>query len=125
VQLSTSASGTYPETQPLPSCTYEEVLPTPLDPKCLPGAEDDEDDDIIDTYKIKFESTRYGGDSWSTATPMRDCISGVGLKNPHDQVFTDWLNDGHLDLEVHLVITVGVLSFISGSTTELNHGIIS
>jgi len=75
----------------------------------------------METYKIKFESTRYGGDSCSTATPMRDCISGVGLKNPHDQVFTDWLNDGHLDLEVHLVVTVRVLSFLSGRTNELNY----
>jgi hypothetical protein len=68
---------------------------------------------------------RYGGDSYSTATPMRDCISGVGLKNPHDQVFTDWLNDGHLDLEVHLVVTVRVLSFLSGSMTESLHFLVA
>lgn len=78
----------------------------------------------METYKIKFESTRYGGDSSSTATPMQDCISGAGLKNPHDQVFTDWLNDGHLDLEIHLVVTVRVLSKFSGSTTQLNHCIL-
>jgi len=69
----------------------------------------------METYKIMFESTRYGGDSSSTATPMRDCILRVGMKNPHDPVFVDWLKDGNL--EVRLVLTVRVLStFLSGGT---------
>lgn len=67
----------------------------------------------METYKIKFESTRHGGNSSSMAAPMQDCVSGVGLKNPHEKVFMDWLNDGHLDLEIYLVVTVRV-SFPTG-----------
>jgi hypothetical protein len=75
----------------------------------------------METYKIKFESTRYDGNSSSMGTPMQDCMSGVGLKNPDDLVFMDWLNGGNL--EVHLVVTVRVLSFPSTRATELNYSI--
>ena len=60
----------------------------------------------METYKIQFESIRFGDNPDRMATPMRDCILGMGLKDPHDHVFNDWLNDGNL--EVNLVVTVSV-----------------
>jgi len=98
-QSASAVSIAYSKAEPLPPGTYEEALP--FDADCFPDAEVE---DIMETYKIKFESIRPAGNPDGMATSMRHCILGTGLKNPHDHVFNDWLNDGNM--EVNLVVTV-------------------